>query len=84
MLRSLIQYQPELVKEDHLPKLLEFSESLRSGLSKLSLKTLNDFVQVFDLADKECHDVARLCIRKVGEANNFIQTGASECLQSLT
>ena len=52
-LRRAIKHSKDVITVDHLPSILEFCESLRSGLAKLALVTLNEFVEVFDLTDKQ-------------------------------
>jgi hypothetical protein len=55
-LRSFIQHHPEQIQSSQLKSIVEFSDSLRSGLAKLALKTLSEYIQVFDLKDKEVQD----------------------------
>jgi hypothetical protein len=48
-----MQHHLDEIVVDHLPKILEYSESLRSGLSRLSLTTLGEFIATFDITEKE-------------------------------
>lgn len=77
MLRRALKHSREVITVDHLPSILEFCDSLRSGLSKLALVTLSEFVLEFELTDKQQKDVARMCLKKVTDTNHFIQASAT-------
>jgi len=67
-----------------LRNLLENSDSLRSGLARVSLRTLGEYIQVYDLDDVEVKEAQTLLLRKVADTNDFIRSEAVESLRALT
>lgn len=65
-------------------QIMEFSDSLRSGLARSSIKALGEYVQVFDLSDLEVKEAQKLLLRKVADTSDFIKTNAVESLRILT
>lgn len=64
--------------------MLEHADSLRSGLAKMALKTLSEYVQVYDLSEKEIQDGQKLVLRKVSDTSDFIRTNTYDALRTLT
>ena len=54
-LRSIIKHHPDALQKSQLKPIIEHADSLRSGLAKLALKTLGEYVQVYDLTEMEIH-----------------------------
>ena len=67
-----------------LRNLLENSDSLRSGLARVSLRTLGEYIQVYELDDVEVKEAQTLLLRKVADTNDFIRSEAIESLRALT
>lgn len=63
---------------------MEYSDSLRSGLARSSIKALGEYIQVFDLSDSEVKEAQKLLLRKVADTSDFIKTNAVESLRTLT
>ena len=64
--------------------MIDNADSLRSGLAKSSLQTMNEYVNVYDLTDFEVQDAQKLLLRKVAETSEFIRNNSYETLKSIT
>ena len=48
-----MRYHKEIISADHLDEILQHCDSLRSGLARVALRALNEFIATFDLNDKQ-------------------------------
>lgn len=83
-LRSIIEHHPNQMTTPLFRKIIEHSDSLRSGLARVSLKTLGEYIEVFDVTDMEVKEAQTLLLRKVADASDFIRAEAIETLRILT
>ena len=81
-LRSIMRHHPNEMVSPQLNKILKHSESLRSGLVKLSLRTLTEYLNTYDLTEKEVMDAQKVMLRKVADTNDFIRSAAQEGLHA--
>lgn len=49
----MIRHNPDLLQVSLFSKVIEHADSLRSGLSRLSLKALTEYVNTYDLTTSE-------------------------------
>jgi 3-methyladenine DNA glycosylase AlkD len=79
----VIEHHPEQLEQSQFKHVVHFADSLRSGLSKMSLKALSEYVKVYELTEKEIQDTTSLLLRKAAEASEFIRINAFDALVTL-